>query len=237
MVVLAFRETIVHQDHYRLALAALQALGQAAHKGLGLGMDFGQVIVVALDVQGRAQCAWSVLPLPSLCAAQRCGHHSALVPHPLAALEQLNGHGIDHLVAHHHPVQSAAGHASLVHVLDQKVFNLNPDYFSYTLSKLALERAVRLQAQSLAPTLRVNAIAPGLLYPSGPQTQANFDIAAQVNLLRRPIDPQDVAQAAVFLASTASITGTCIQVDNGQHLVPLARDVLFVVDELLQNKP
>jgi len=100
-----------------------------------------------------------------------------------------------------------------------------------------LERAVRLQAQSLAPTLRVNAIAPGLLYPSGPQTQANFDIAAQVNLLRRPIDPQDVAQAAVFLASTASITGTCIQVDNGQHLVPLARDVLFVVDELLQNKP
>jgi len=133
--------------------------------------------------------------------------------------------------------QSAAGHASLVHVLDQKVFNLNPDYFSYTLSKLALERAVQLQAQSLAPTLRVNAIAPGLLYPSGPQTQANFDIAAQVNLLRRPIDPQDVAQAAVFLASTASITGTCIQVDNGQHLVPLARDVLFVVDELLQNKP
>jgi hypothetical protein len=45
-----------------------------------------------------------------------------------------------------------------------------------------------------------------------------------------------VAQAALFLAHTASITGTCIQVDNGQHLVPLARDVLFVVDELLQAK-
>ena len=131
---------------------------------------------------------------------------------------------------------SPAGHASLVHVLDQKVFNLNPDYFSYTLSKLALERAVRLQAQSLAPQLRINAVAPGLLYPSGPQTQANFDIAAQGNLLRRPIDPQDVAQAAVFLAQTASITGTCIQVDNGQHLVPMARDVLFVVDELLQKQ-
>ena len=132
---------------------------------------------------------------------------------------------------------SPAGRASMVHVLDQKVFNLNPDYFSYTLSKLGLERAVRLQAQSLAPQLRVNAVAPGLMYLSGPQTQANFDMAAQVNLLRRPIDPQDVAQAAVFLAQTASITGTCIQVDNGQHLVPLARDVLFVVDELLKTKP
>ena len=132
---------------------------------------------------------------------------------------------------------SPTGHASLVHVLDQKVFNLNPDYFSYTLSKLGLERAVKLQAQSLAPSLRVNAVAPGLMYLSGPQTQANFDLAAQANLLRRPIDPKDVAQAALFLAHTASITGTCIQVDNGQHLVPMARDVLFVVDELLQAKP
>ncbi|MBU3648241.1 MAG: SDR family NAD(P)-dependent oxidoreductase, partial [Limnohabitans sp.] len=78
---------------------------------------------------------------------------------------------------------------SVIHVLDQKVFNLNPDYFSYTLSKLALERAVSLQAQSLAPTLRVNAVAPGLMYLSGPQTQDNFNCAAQANLLRRPINP------------------------------------------------
>ncbi len=71
---------------------------------------------------------------------------------------------------------------SIIHVLDQKVFNLNPDYFSYTLSKLALERAVSLQAQSLAPTLRVNAVAPGLMYLSGPQTQDNFNRAANANL-------------------------------------------------------
>jgi NAD(P)-dependent dehydrogenase (short-subunit alcohol dehydrogenase family) len=49
----------------------------------------------------------------------------------------------------------------VLHVLDQKVFNLNPDYFSYTLSKLALERAVALQAQALAPQVRVNGVAPG----------------------------------------------------------------------------
>ncbi len=124
---------------------------------------------------------------------------------------------------------------SVIHVLDQKVFNLNPDYFSYTLSKLALERAVSLQAQSLAPTLRVNAVAPGLMYLSGPQTQDNFNRAAQANLLRQPINPADVAGSVVFLAGNASITGTTVRVDNGQHLVPLARDVMFVVEELFKS--
>jgi NAD(P)-dependent dehydrogenase (short-subunit alcohol dehydrogenase family) len=124
---------------------------------------------------------------------------------------------------------------SLIHVLDQKVFNLNPDYFSYTLSKLALERAVGLQAQSLAPTLRVNAVAPGLMYLSGPQTQDNFNRAAKANLLRQPISPTDVANSVVFLAQNPSITGTTLRVDNGQHLVPLERDVMFVVDELFKS--
>jgi NAD(P)-dependent dehydrogenase (short-subunit alcohol dehydrogenase family) len=124
---------------------------------------------------------------------------------------------------------------SVIHVLDQKVFNLNPDYFSYTLSKLALERAVSLQAQSLAPTLRVNAVAPGLMYLSGPQTQDNFNRAASANVLRQPINPADVASSVVFLAGNASITGTTVRVDNGQHLVPLARDVMFVVEELFKS--
>ena len=123
---------------------------------------------------------------------------------------------------------------SLVHVLDQKVFNLNPDYFTYTLSKLALERAISLQAQSLAPTLRVNAVAPGLMYLSGPQSQTNFDRAAQINLLQQAINPADVARSVVFLAESASTTGTTLRVDNGQHLVPLARDVMFVVEDLLK---
>jgi NAD(P)-dependent dehydrogenase (short-subunit alcohol dehydrogenase family) len=129
----------------------------------------------------------------------------------------------------------AAAKPSVIHVLDQKVFNLNPDYFSYTLSKLALERAVSLQAQSLAPTLRVNAVAPGLMYLSGPQTQDNFNRAANANVLRQPINPADVASSVVFLAGNASITGTTVRVDNGQHLVPLARDVMFVVEELFKS--
>lgn len=130
------------------------------------------------------------------------------------------------------------GHeCSAIHVLDQKVHNLNPDYFSYTVSKLALERAVALQAQSLAPRVRVCGVAPGILYLSGPQAQANFELAARANLLRRPIDPADVAKTCVFLAETPSLTGTTVNVDNGQHLVPLPRDIMFVVDELLKTPP
>jgi NAD(P)-dependent dehydrogenase (short-subunit alcohol dehydrogenase family) len=113
--------------------------------------------------------------------------------------------------------------------------NLNTDYFSYTVSKLALERCVQLQAQALAPQVRVCGLAPGLMYLSGDQSQANFDKASSANLLKKPINPVDVALTAEFLASNPSITGTTLAVDNGQHLVPSARDIMFVVDDLLKD--
>lgn len=129
------------------------------------------------------------------------------------------------------------GVPAVLHVLDQKVFNLNPDYFSYTLSKLALERAVALQAQALAPRVRVNGIAPGLVYVSGPQTGDNFRRARSVNLLRSPTDPDDVARTAVFLAENGSINGVTLAVDKGQHLVPLERDIMFVAEQLAPPQP
>lgn len=134
------------------------------------------------------------------------------------------------------PADLPDGQASVVQILDQKVFNLNPDYYSYTLSKLALERSVAQQAQALAPRLRVNGVAPGLMYLSGPQSQDNFNLASQANLLRRAIDPAQVAQAAQFLAGNPCITGACLNVDNGQHLVPVPRDIMFLVDDLLQRQ-
>ena len=121
-------------------------------------------------------------------------------------------------------------HFCVIHVLDQKVHNLNPDYFSYTVSKLALERSVALQAQALAPKVRVCGLSPGLSYLSGDQTQANFDQACKVNLLQRQIQTVDIARTAVFMAENEALTGCTVQVDNGQHLVPLARDVMFAIN-------
>lgn len=123
------------------------------------------------------------------------------------------------------------GWFSVLHILDQKVHNLNPDYFSYTVSKLALERSVALQAQALAPWVRVCGISPGLMFLSGPQTQDNFDRASRVNLLQAPIDPAQVARSVVFAAENPALNGCTLPVDNGQHLLPLSRDVMFAVDE------
>lgn len=147
-------------------------------------------------------------------------HTNTLAPLSLAA-EWANRLHAAPLNGQHSPVA--------IHVLDQKVHNLNPDYFSYTLSKLALERAVALQAQALAPAVRVVGLSPGLMYPSGPQSEANYQQAARVNLLCRPLEAADVAHTGVFLAENPAITGVSLSVDNGQHLVPLERDVMFMV--------
>ena len=125
------------------------------------------------------------------------------------------------------PAVPHAGHVkpSVIHVLDQKVFNLNPDYFSYTLSKLALERAVSLQAQSLAPTLRVNAVAPGtadtpwvarILEAAPAPDEAAAALKARQPLGRLVTAPE-VAHAICSLASPAasSTTGTILRVDGG----------------------
>jgi NAD(P)-dependent dehydrogenase (short-subunit alcohol dehydrogenase family) len=135
------------------------------------------------------------------------------------------------LMAKRLPPDALPGDCSIIHLLDQKVFNLNPDFFSYTVSKLALERSVALQAQALAPALRVCGVAPGLMFVSGDQTQENFERSSQVNLMQTAIDPQRVAQSALFLAENPCITGVTLTVDNGQHLVPLARDVMFAVQD------
>lgn len=147
-------------------------------------------------------------------------HTNTLAPLSLAA-EWANRLALHPVTGSHSPVA--------IHVLDQKVHNLNPDYFSYTLSKLALERAVALQAQALAPAVRVVGLSPGLMYPSGPQSEANYQQAARINLLRRPLDAANVARTGVFLAENPAITGVSLSVDNGQHLVPLERDVMFMV--------
>jgi NAD(P)-dependent dehydrogenase (short-subunit alcohol dehydrogenase family) len=141
------------------------------------------------------------------------------------------------LIAKQLALEKQTVNASVIHILDQKVFNLNPDYFSYTLSKLSLERAVSLQAQAVAPHVRVCGIAPGLMYVSGPQNEENFELAVKANLMRRPTNPKDVANTCVFIANTESITGTTICVDGGQHLVPLPRDIMFVVEDLLKSNP
>lgn len=121
--------------------------------------------------------------------------------------------------------QGRAG--AVVNLLDQKLANPNPDFFSYTLSKTALEGATVLMAQAFAPRVRVNAVAPGLTLPSGDQTEAEFRAVASQNLLRHPVGAERVAEAVVYLLGAESVTGQTLFVDAGQRFVRRDSDVMF----------
>ena len=115
----------------------------------------------------------------------------------------------------------------IVNMLDMKLWAMNPDFYSYTMSKAALLAATDMMARSFAPVVRVNAIAPGLLMPSYDQTAEEFKASASKNLMGREIDLDDVATSLEFLMGTASLTGQVIHVDNGQRLIAARRDVMF----------
>lgn len=118
--------------------------------------------------------------------------------------------------------------AVVVNLLDQKLFNPNPDFLSYTLSKAALHSATTMLAQALAPKVRVVGVAPGITLVSGEQTATNFRQAHKATPLGRSSTPDDIAEAVCFVAASPAITGTTLVVDGGQHLIPLQRDVMFV---------
>lgn len=119
------------------------------------------------------------------------------------------------------------GRGLIVNLLDQKVFNLNPDFLSYTIMKSALQSATQLLAMALAPRVRVVGIAPGLSLKSGAQTDAGFNAAHARAPLGYGSTPQDIAEAVSFVARVPSITGTTIVVDAGQSLVRRDHDVMF----------
>lgn len=116
----------------------------------------------------------------------------------------------------------------VVNLLDQKLAHPNPDYFSYTLSKAALQEATRLLAMALAPRVRVVGVAPGVSLPSGPMTEAEHDLAHRLTPLGRSSTPEDIAQAVRFVLDARAITGSTLLVDGGQHLAGQTRDVLFI---------
>ena len=115
----------------------------------------------------------------------------------------------------------------IVNLLDQKLWNMNPDFYSYTLSKAGLLAATDMMARSFAPRVRVNAIAPGLLLPSFDQTQEEFEAVASRNPMGRPIDLANLMSAASFLLDNSALTAQVIHLDNGQRLSTSERDVMF----------
>ncbi len=113
----------------------------------------------------------------------------------------------------------------IVNMVDQRVWALNPRFYSYTLSKAALWTATQTMAQSFAPRIRVNAIGPGPTVRSVRQTEEDFQ--AQINglILKAAPGLEEFGRTIRFLFDTPSITGQMIALDGGQHLAWETPDV------------
>jgi NAD(P)-dependent dehydrogenase (short-subunit alcohol dehydrogenase family) len=132
----------------------------------------------------------------------------------------------------HAHLDSGGETGCIVNLLDQKLWNPNPDYLSYTLSKAALEAATTLLAQALAPQVRVVGVAPGVTLVSGTSMDdAGFEQAHRMTPLGRSSTPEDIARTVRFAIESRAITGTTILVDGGQHLLPQPRDVAFLTQQ------
>jgi NAD(P)-dependent dehydrogenase (short-subunit alcohol dehydrogenase family) len=114
---------------------------------------------------------------------------------------------------------------AIVNITDQKVWRLNPRYFTYTIGKSALWTATQTLAQAYAPRIRVNAVGPGPVAPNQVEGMAGFLHEAAAIPLGASIAPEEVAEAVAYLVKARSVTGQMIAVDGGQHLAWKTPDV------------
>lgn len=120
--------------------------------------------------------------------------------------------------------------ALVVNLLDAKLSSLNPDYFTYTLSKIGLDGLTELTARSYAPRLRCVAIAPAVTLVSGPQTRENFEAVHGMNPLGRGVTVEDIVAALRFCIASPTYNAQTIVLDGGQRLLGLSRDVAHMLE-------
>jgi NAD(P)-dependent dehydrogenase (short-subunit alcohol dehydrogenase family) len=117
----------------------------------------------------------------------------------------------------------------IVNMLDAKVRQPNPDFFTYTVSKLGLAGLTELCARAWAARgIRVCGIAPAVTLVSGEQSRENFDAVHALNPLGRGVLVEHIVAALRFILATPTLTGETILLDGGQRFLGLPRDVLFL---------
>ncbi len=119
---------------------------------------------------------------------------------------------------------------AIVNLLDQRLLKPTPQFLSYGVSKAGLHWLTVTLAQSLAPRIRVNAVAPGPTLRNTRQSEAHFKRQQAATILGRGALPEDVAAATQYLLEARAVTGQMIAVDGGQHLAWRTPDVTGVME-------
>jgi NAD(P)-dependent dehydrogenase (short-subunit alcohol dehydrogenase family) len=112
-------------------------------------------------------------------------------------------------------------------LLDQKLVNFNPDYYSYTIGKAGLFAMTSMWQAADPPPHRVFGILLGLTLASNVQSAENYERASKSNLLQRAVTPADITASIDFFLDNADLPGQMLALDCGESLLPRARDVAF----------
>jgi NAD(P)-dependent dehydrogenase (short-subunit alcohol dehydrogenase family) len=224
-------DVVVHYGRSQSeALATVRAIEALGRHAVALAGDLADEAATRALL---ARCAQSLGPVTCLVNNASLFEHDSAATFDTRVFERALRVNVAApvLLAAALPAQLPPGARGVViNLLDQKLFNPNPDFLSYTLSKAALQEATTLLAQALAPAVRVLGIAPGITLVSGKQSESGFAAAHAKTPLGRSSTPEDVAQAVVFAARAQAMTGTTLLVDGGQHLLPSDRDVMFLTE-------
>jgi pteridine reductase len=114
-------------------------------------------------------------------------------------------------------VMGAAGGA-IVNLADLAALETWPAYVPHGISKAGVVQMTRALARALAPQVRVNAVAPGVvLLPTGWDEESGERLRATTPL-RRLGTPEDVVRAVLYLLESDFVTGELLVVDGGRHV-------------------
>ncbi len=110
------------------------------------------------------------------------------------------------------------GKGAVVNLLDSRINSYDATHVAYHLSKRMLYSVTRMLALELAPKIRVNGVAPGLILPPEGEPETYLEEHKEENLLLRHGSVEGVAKAVKYLAEAEFVTGQLIYVDGGRNL-------------------
>lgn len=125
-------------------------------------------------------------------------------------------------------IPAGTGDRCIINVLDQRIDHPHGDQLAYTLSKMALAGLTRLSASTLAPQVRVNAIAPGLTIATPDYDDGQMERLAEMMPLERLPQAEQIAEAVLYLAGADAVTGQTLYIDGGAHLRSYDRDFMHL---------
>lgn len=202
-----------------LAQATAEEIRSCGHRALAVPADFRnsediQSLVEAavdgfgrLDVLVNSASHFVRTPLSTFKEAEWSDTLDVVLRGPVLC----SRYAAPHLAAH--------GDGLIVNIIDLSAFMPIPGFGAHSAAKAGLLNATYGLAVELAPAVRVNAIAPGLVLPPAYMSEAQAAAKTQNILLRRWGTPEDVSMTVVYLAHASYVTGAVIHVDGGERLL------------------